>query len=379
MTSVGSGMGSADSPRCVVIGAGVIGLSVAYELSRQRLRCTVLEVARTATQASWAAAGVLPTPHVGVGTDPTESLRQLSHTLHAEWSNRLRTETGWDNGFRQCGGIYLGRGGAEAAALTALMDDLRNDGGEVEVLAPSELARIEPTLSINRAKPPAIFRLPNDAQIWSQGHLQALQAACRQNGVEFVEAQALNLNPLGNDQVQVRHTQGSLISDYVCVAGGAWSDELLRETGVRTGIEPIRGQIIVWQPDRRLIGHILNEGQLYLLDRSDGLLLAGATVDDSGFDATPRDADLDDLRSFAVSWLPELAKIPVHATWVGLRSGSRRGRPYLGRIPGCPRILVASGHYRSGLHLAPATAVVIANIILEQPLPVDIAPYRISV
>lgn len=365
------------SPNCVVVGGGVIGLSIAYELSRRHVQCTIIDTPLAMTQASWAAAGILPTPHTGMGTDPNESLRLLSHQIHSEWSRQLREETGIDNEFDRCGGIHLARAPAEVASLVAAMTELQCDGGRVEHLSVGELQRLEPNLKLDHVNHDAIYRLPDEAQIRVPRHLTALRSACLQRGVTWISAQVTGVHPLDNGQVLTSHSNGTHRSDFVCLAGGAWTGEFLRGLGVRTGIEPMRGQMALWHSESPLLDHVVNEGLRYLVSRSDGYLLAGATVDEAGFDHNVREQDLRDLVEFAESWLPDLANVGVHTTWAGLRAGSRRGRPYLGRVPGQDNILVASGHFRSGVHLAPATAIVIANLVLNEPSPVDITPFGI--
>ncbi|MDA0658790.1 MAG: FAD-dependent oxidoreductase [Planctomycetota bacterium] len=366
------------SPHCVVVGGGVIGLSIAYELARRHVQCTIIDAPRATTQASWAAAGILPTPHTGIGADPSEPLRLLSHQMYAEWSRWLLEETGIDNGFRQCGGLHLARDPAEAAALVASMTELIVDGGRVERLSTAELKRCEPNLQLDRVNHDAIFRLPDEAQIRTPRHLTALRIACLQRGAQWITAHVTGVRSLDNGQVQISYANETIRSDFVCLAGGAWTGEFLRNLGVRTGIEPMRGQMVLWHLKSPLIDHVVNEGLRYLVSRPDGYLLAGATVDDSGFDHETRDQDLKDLVAFAESWLPALANVGIHTTWAGLRGGSRRGRPYLGRIPGQENILVAAGHFRSGVHLAPATAMAIANLLLHEPSPFDLTPFGIQ-
>ena len=112
---------------CLILGGGVIGLSIAYELSCHGLQVQVLDQATMGQEASWAGAGILPPANLDTAVDPIDRLRGLSHPLHAHWSRQLKEETGIDNGYLACGGIYLAREPGEAASLQAFAQWLQED------------------------------------------------------------------------------------------------------------------------------------------------------------------------------------------------------------------------------------------------------------
>ncbi len=131
----------------IVIGGGVIGLSIAWEASQHGLSVTLLEDrAEVGRGCSWAAAGILPATNLKTATDPLERLRGLSHQLHPQWARKLRELTGIDTGLRRCGGLYVATTPGEAAALVGLQDYWKSDAIECRRLFPAELASVEPAL-----------------------------------------------------------------------------------------------------------------------------------------------------------------------------------------------------------------------------------------
>ena len=136
-------------PKCLVIGGGIVGLSVAYELVRDGWSVQVLDQTRPRRTASWAAAGILPPAPSRPGTDALAQLHALSQSLYATWCDRLTRESGVDVGFRRCGGLYLSRRPGDSAALRAAQQQWRTDGIEVQELAADELARCEPALNVD--------------------------------------------------------------------------------------------------------------------------------------------------------------------------------------------------------------------------------------
>src|SRR5687768_3192644 len=168
---------------CLIVGAGVIGLSLAYELAIHGLRVRVIDRQEPGREASWAGAGILPPANFKTALHPLDQLRGLSHRLHVEWARQLRDETGIDTGYEPCGGLYLARTAGEAATLQGLARDLQQMDIAIERLSPAALAKLEPeiTSSVRVA-----YLLPDEAQLRNPHHLRALVAACQQRGVSIV-------------------------------------------------------------------------------------------------------------------------------------------------------------------------------------------------
>jgi glycine oxidase len=164
----------------------------------------------------------------------------------------------------------------------------------------------------------------------------------------------------------------------VCLAAGAWSGGLARRIGLSLPIKPIRGQIALLASPAPPIAHMLYEGEHYLVPRSDGRTLVGSTVEDAGFDCRPTAQAIGQLLDFALSLVPTLRSASLERSWAGLRPGSADGLPYLDRVPNLANAYVAAGHFRAGLILAPATAVVMSRMIQGLDPGCDLTPFRIG-
>jgi glycine oxidase len=176
----------------------------------------------------------------------------------------------------------------------------------------------------------------------------------------------------------VRTTAGRLTAGSVVVTAGSWTGLLLARLGCRPAIKPIRGQIVLLSTTRPLITRIVNEGPRYLVPRPDGRLLAGSTEEDVGFDRGTTSAGVEGLLRLAISLVPALAEAQFERAWAGLRPSTRDGLPYLGRVPGVENLLLAAGHFRSGLQLSTGTAAVMAQLVRGESPSVDLAPFRLD-
>ncbi len=366
---------------CLIVGGGVVGLSLAYELAGRGLRVDLVDRSPPGREASWAGAGILPPACQQTAVDPLEELRGLSHTLHREWARALRDETGIDTGYRACGGIYLARTPGEAAALHGLAGMFDDAGIDMNRLSDTELIQLEPALRevVESGQLRAAYRLPDEAQLRNPHHLRALISAGRLRGVQIHPDVEVRQFKRQDDQLQAAITsQGLMRAARYCITSGAWSHRLLHDLGVETGILPIRGQMVLFKCAARPFKHIVNEGQRYLVPRDDGRVLVGSTEEEAGFAKETTDEALTELRELAYGIVPELRSAEVERSWAGLRPGSFDGLPYLGSLPPFKNAYVAAGHFRSGLHLSTATAVVMSDLICGDTPSIDLSPFRVQ-
>ncbi len=219
---------------CLIVGGGVIGLSLAYVLADAGVGVHVIDAGTPGREASWAGAGILP-PANENSADPIERLTGLSNLLHAEWSDLLRDETGIDNGFRRCGGIYLARESADCAELSGQIARWREQKIAVELLSKAQLPLHQPRL---RPSPPAEVAclLPDECQLRNPRHLQALLVACRQRNVRITGDEPVERFVVRRGRVMEIHTRsGKMSAGNVCLTAGCWSGELRAAIGNRSG------------------------------------------------------------------------------------------------------------------------------------------------
>jgi glycine oxidase len=363
---------------CLIVGAGVVGLSLAYELAHQGARVRVIDAGPPGAEASWAGAGILP-PVGSLATGAAERLAAISNRLHAQWHERLREETGIDNGYRRSGGIYLARDSADAAALRQEIDRWQRQGVSVEELdGAAGLARVEPAV-VPRGPLTACCFLNEECQVRNPRHLRAIIASLAQSGVEISAGlPADDFVTDGRRITAVRTPSGLIEADSVCIAGGAWSSALVARLTEAPAIVPVRGQIVLLAQQKPSVTRVVNERLRYLVPRDDGHVLVGSTEENVGFDRRTTPDAIQDLLDFAFSLVPSLADARIERSWAGLRPVSPDGQPYLGHISGYDNAFLAAGHGRAGLQLSPGTALVMSRLILGQELPIDLEAFRID-
>ena len=360
----------------LIIGAGVIGLSLAWELSNRGKTVHIIDANLPGREASWAGGGILPDANLQHALDPLDKLRGLSQQLHPIWADRLKIETGIDNHFEVRGGVHVARRAGEAAALAGLLATLPAEGIAVEKLNSQQLRKLEPALDPDQFL--AAYYFPNDAQLRNPRHLQALIAACEKNGVLITPHCAVTDIPIDLGHIHsVPSPQGSLRAKQICITAGAWSAMLLQQLNIENGIVPIRGQMLLYQAAAGTINRVINEGSRYVIPRRDGHILVGSCEEEVGFEKGTTPQMLDQLADFAGQLIPPLNGLEIKQSWSGLRPASFDGMPYLGRITAADNLFIAAGHFRSGLHLSPATAVVMADLMTGDTPAIDISHFSI--
>jgi glycine oxidase len=322
----------------IIAGAGIIGLSCAWRLARCKIPVTIFDAGTAGGEASWAGAGMLAP---GGEMDEPSSLTQMalrSLSIYPKFVDELREESALDIDFRRCGAMELAMSDEEAAAL-----DLR--------------AHRQAAIGISseRAKYPGVDYarfFPDDATVDPRQVTAALRQACIRNAVTLIEGEpVLEILEQGSG---VETARGVYKDDGVLIAAGAWSSDLASPFK-QPATKPVRGHLVSYDVRPGLLDTILRHRATYLLQRTSGALVAGATTEYVGFDRTLDDNAIRDITTRASRLLPALAAIEPSARWVGFRPGIEGDTPRIGRVEGT-RVWTAYGHYRNGILLAPDTA-----------------------
>ncbi|MBI82107.1 MAG: glycine oxidase ThiO [Planctomycetaceae bacterium] len=366
---------------CLIIGGGVIGLSLAYEMARKGQKVRVLERNEPGQEASWAGAGILSTANLDTATDPYERLRGLSTQLHSRWADELRAETGIDNGYHCCGEIRIARSEEEHANLRETLKWHSRHNIPARELTPQELLELEPKLSfpIHQNQILSALHLPLGTQVRNPRHLQALISACLKRGVEISPGTVVEDFEIRRGRVEaVKSTTLTIRAKNICFTSGAWSRPLLERVGVSLKLKPIRGQMVLFKAPKRFFEPIISEGPRYIVPRRDGRILAGSTEEDVGYVKQNTPSGVSELTRFAVGLVEDLAQVPVERTWSGLRPSSPDGKPILGRVADLENAFLATGHFRSGLFLSTGTAVVLQQLISGEQPEIDLTPFQMD-
>jgi glycine oxidase len=330
----------------IIAGAGIIGVSLALELRQRGATVLVLDRAEPGAEASSAAAGML----APADPETPELLRPLakaSARMFAAFVQKVESAAGMQVDFRRVGTI-------------ALMPE-NTARPEYRGLSATELQRLEP--SIHRSGHSAYF--VQEDSVDPNLLMRAALAAARTLGVEVRGHTAVTEIRSRGDAVEVV-TQSEVFSAAFAVdCRGAWSG---------TPVRPRKGQMLYVLPQASLLQHVLRTPEVYIVPRSSGKILIGATVEDVGFDKAVDPSAIQQLVTAAAKYLPALASAPMTQSWAGLRPGTPDDLPIIGPTH-TPRVFVATGHFRNGILLAPITAQIMADLVHGRPSPQDIQAF----
>jgi glycine oxidase len=359
-----------ESTDVAVIGGGLIGCAIAFELACLGIQVTILEQSLPAREASWAGAGMLSP--LGHRSHPAslEALMRASRAAYPALLERILENTDVAVPFGAPGKIEV----AFARSEEVQLERVEKEAG-VHALSREDALRMEPALS------PAITtanHFPEDAFVDNRMLGKALWHAAAHRGVVFrLGAPALSLTT-SNQRVTSIQLAGSRISaPVVVIAAGAWS---ARIEGLPRPlpIEPVRGQMIAlhWLPQR--IRSILESERCYLIPRAGGRVLVGATIERVGFDPRTTTAGIHSLLAGAIELVPAIAEAEVAEHWTGFRPGTPDDLPVLGPDPEIEGLLYATGHYRNGILLAPITSTLIAELVEGRKPSLALVDFRVD-
>lgn len=250
---------------------------------------------------------------------------------------------------------------AEEEALAATFAWQKTAGLPLDWLDANAAQSLEPGLS-DRVR--AAVLSPEEKHVEPGALLAALTAACRRQSVRIETIRAVGFKTLGKRVIAVKTTIGSSSCAKVVIAGGAWSAILARHLGTELPVFPVRGQLLALRCRPLPFRHTIYSHAGYLVPRTGGRVVVGATVEKVGFDSATTKAGEAALLASARSLAPSLGAIPVESLWAGLRPASGDGLPILGPLPGWENAFIATGHFRNGILLAPITADWMSRVIL---------------
>ena len=360
----------------VVIGGGVIGCAVAWELARQGMSVTVMERGEPGHEATWAAGGMLSPLSETAHADAFLALSVLSLDRWPAFASRIAAAVHVDVEYRPAGKLHLAFSDEDAARLEEMRQ--RGDGFGVQWLSAAEAVRLEPAM--NPALTGALL-VGRDHRVNNRLLGQALWMAAEQAGVQFrlgTAAEALEIDgSSGEPRVTgVRLAGGeSVPAEAVIVAAGAWSQSL---AGLPRAIPvaPVRGQMFAVDAEPGWLTHTIEAPGCYLIPRESGRVVVGATSERVDFAPGPTPSGIAALMQAAAHAAPGIAEMKIAETWAGYRPGTPDDLPILGMDPAVRGLCYATGHYRNGVLLAPVTAEIVAALITSGTSPVDIAAFR---
>jgi glycine oxidase len=350
-----------------VIGGGAIGLASAWKIAQGGGRVVVLDDA-VGRGASWAAAGMLaPVTEVHHGEEALLHLNLESSRMYEQFSAELEDVSGCSVGYRRCGTLLVARDKDDNAALEDLYRFQLRLGLPVERLRSTECREVEPALAPNVR---GGILVPGDHQVDNRALIAALEQACLRSGIQFLRARASSVD-VKNERVSgVTATGGGSIKcDQVVLAAGVWSGGISGiPDEVRPPLRPVKGQLLHLRKRESkssvaapLSGHNIRGVDVYLVVRSDGRVVIGATSEEQGFDQTVTAGGVFGLLRDAYELVPGVTELELTETVAGLRPATPDNAPVIGAAA-LDGLIMATGHYRNGILLTPVTGAAVAAL-----------------
>ena len=372
---------TAERTEVAVIGGGVIGLAVAFELAGRGRRVTLLERGEPGAEASAVAAGMLAPTSESEGNAVTLLNLQLdSLGRYREFTEAVSELSGLDCGYRSEGALWAARHRDDELELEHLAALQRDRGLTSRMVGAREVRELEPYVT-----PRAVGGLlvEDDHQVDPRRLLPALALAVERRGVEL--RRQTRVSGVFPEAGGVRIAYGEsdeLVADVAVIAAGVWSEDRLETPAPPLGLRPVKGQLLRLRGEP-LIEHVVRTPDVYLVPRRDGELIVGASEEEQGFDAQPTAGAVFELLRDAWEVLPGIYDLHLDEISVGFRPAVRDHLPVIGPADGTGAngVFVATGHYRNGILLAPATAWWLAEAIEgggTPPLLADLQASRLA-
>jgi glycine oxidase len=367
-------------PTVIVIGAGVIGLGIAWRLAARGAAVAVFDKGAAGAGASHAAAGMLAA--CAEAEPGEEALVALGRASQARWpafAAELEQASGIDVGLRAEGTLVLALTADDQARLGHQLVFQQQLGLPLQWISAAETRRREPHLAGKLAG--AVFS-PQDTQVDNRKLAAALRIAAETAGASINEHRGVSAisSHAGRADGVVLADGTKIAADVVVLAAGAWSRDIAGVAPeLRPPVRPIKGQMLALRmdPSAALLSHVVWAPGAYLVPRRDGRLLVGATVEEKGYDTSLTAGGILTLLEAAWRAVPAVEELPIEEMWVGHRPGSRDDAPILGAGP-IEGLIYATGHHRNGILLAPITADAIARLVLDGAADPAIRPFGIE-
>jgi len=351
----------------VIVGGGVIGLSIARELALRGVpNVTVIERGEFGKEASWAAGGILAPQVEADRPDDFFKLACASRDLYPAFARALEDETGIEVELDRTGALFVGFTENDEHEMRRRFDWQTGAGFRVEWLSGEHARRLEANISPNVR---CALRFPDNWQVENRRLTEALLRSNRNLGVQLVaNCEIRSVRIEGGCVTRVESAKTFIDTATVVIAAGAWTSKIgtpaTNSSAVQ--IEPVRGQMLCFQTEQALTRHVIYSSRGYLVPRHDGRLLAGSTSENVGFDKRVTDEGIGSIKSMAFEIAPALESAAIVDSWAGFRPHAPDDLPVLGPAADIDGLFYATGHYRNGILLAPITAEINADAVVDR-------------
>ncbi|MFQ5824796.1 MAG: glycine oxidase ThiO, partial [bacterium] len=328
----------------IIIGAGIIGCSIAYRLAQEGLRVTVIEKGQSGEEASSAAAGMLA-PQAEAAHGLHSSLSELcvaSHALYPNFVAELEEETGIKIGYQNSGSIFVATDFKEAMTLAGLLERQRKAGMQAEELSANQLKELEPAL--DKTIEVGVY-LPEDHYVDNRRLIKTLVASAARRGVEFLTGTpVIGFDYRKASVVGVKIPGSVLNGDIFINAAGCWAGLVDPTNRIPLPIRPIRGQMVCVEKQPQPLRHLIHSTGCYLVPWPDGRILVGSTLENVGYNKAVTAQGIHQLLKAALKIVPPLESAHIQEVWAGLRPDTQDNLPILGTTS-ISNLIMATGHF----------------------------------
>lgn len=355
----------------IIIGGGVLGMLSARELAMAGARVTLLERGEMGRESSWAGGGIVSPLYPWRYADSVTALAGWSQQHYPALSDELIATTGIDPELTACGLLIVAPDEEQQAQRWAQDKDQN-----LQLIDRDTLHTLEPAL----AQPgnSAIW-LPQVANLRNPRLAQALEADIVKRGVTLhTQTEVTGFIEQGGKIGGVDTDKGSFRAEAVVVCAGAWTAKLLGALPQPPAIHPLRGQMLLFRTPPGTISRMVLEENRYIIPRRDGRVLFGSTLEETGFDKSTTAEARTELYQIATRRFPVLAEHELELHWAGLRPCAPEGIPYIGPHPELENLFINAGHFRNGIVLGPASARLLADLLLGREHTLPARPYALD-
>lgn len=350
----------------IIVGGGVIGSSIAFQLSKRDYNVLVIEKDKVGQKASQAAAGMLGAQNEMGNDNPLSSLARDSRSMFPALAEELKSISGIDIELIQSGIIRLARTEKETKQLKQAAEQQQQLGEEAAWLSSEQVKDKEP--NINDSVAGALY-MPNDGQVNAPLLTKALAQSAVRLGTDILEYTEVQDFLIENNHITgVKTKTGSFFANTVITAGGAWSSELLEQTNLTLDLYPVKGESFSVYHHEHLITSSVFSPSCYIVPKSGGRFIIGATQKPHRLEQSVRLDGLHSLMTSAIDLVPELKHAVWEKAWAGHRPQTGDGLPYIGEHPDIKGLWMAAGHFRNGILLAPITGLLMADYLEGKPV-----------
>ncbi len=354
--------------KVIIVGGGVIGMLQARELALKGMDVVLLEKGACGREASWAGGGIVSPLYPWRYSPAVTALAAWSQAYYPNLVQTLEAETDIDPELTRHGLLMLSVADEQDALTwsetnTAWLE--KADADKIYQLEPNLRPALTGGLWMSHVSSVRNPRLLKALKVWLERHpsVEVIEAC----PVVSLQGQGARLNGVETA------TLGLMEADSYVLCAGAWSEQLCAHEKV--SVEPVKGQMVAFSAAPGLVNRIVLSNGQYVIPRRDGLVVAGSTLEYTGFDRQTTSEARDALVDMAIDLFPGLASCPVVEHWSGLRPGTREGIPYIGRHPEFDNVFLNTGHFRNGLVLAPASVHLLSAIISDEVSSLAPEPY----